>query len=236
VEPTPTTRQASSSRAGARSIEILFPPRLNGAAATRLLSALLLLLCLGGCLTLDTLIRGYDPTNFHIVEEGQWYRSAQLKAGELRARVERHGLLSVINLRGARPGEEWYDEEVEVVNELGLQHTDVSWTVRSIPTRRELLRFLDAVEELPRPTLVHCEAGADRSGLASALYGMIELGWDKNKALSQLTVRTYHVADRWPAMTYFVREVWQGAEGARENYQPCQADYQYFDTERYCPE
>jgi protein tyrosine/serine phosphatase len=207
----------------------------NFGAATLLLSALFLFLSLGGCLTLETLIRGYDPTNFHIVEEGQWYRSAQLKAEELRPRVERHGLLSVINLRGARPGQEWYDGELEVVNQLGLQHVDVSWTVRSIPTRRELLRFLDAVEELPRPTLVHCEAGADRSGLASALYGMIELGWGENKALSQLTVRTYHVADRWPAMTYFVREVWQGAQWARESYQPCEADYQYFDKERYCP-
>lgn len=202
----------------------------------RLLLAILLPLCLSGCLALDTLVRGYDPTNFHIVDEGQWYRSAQLSPQELRDRAERHGLMSVINLRGARPGEDWYDEELEAVKELGLEHVDVEWTVRAIPTREELLRFVDAVADLPRPTLVHCQAGADRSGLASALYGMIELGWDRNKSLSQLTVRTYHVADRWPAMTYFVREVWQGVAWARESYRPCEADYQYFDKKRYCRE
>lgn len=204
--------------------------------AARLLLAILVLLCVGGCLALDTLVRGYDPTNFHIVDEGRWYRSAQLSPQELRARAERHGLVSIINLRGARPGEDWYDEELQVVEELNLEHVDVEWTVRAIPTRRELLRFLDAVADLPRPALVHCQAGADRTGLASALYGMIELGWDRNEALSQLTVRTYHVADRWPAMTYFVREVWEGVAWARESYRPCEGDYQYFDKERYCPE
>jgi protein tyrosine/serine phosphatase len=193
-----------------------------------------LLLTIGGCATLDTLLRSYDPTNFHIVEERQWYRSAQLLPGELQALVAKHSIQSVINLRGARPGSWWYDEEVEVAHELGLEHVDIEWTVRSIPSRPLLLSFLRAVEELPRPILVHCQAGADRTGLASALYGMIELGWDANKALSQLTIRTYHVADRWPAQTYFVREVWQGLAWARQEYWPCQANYRHFDKERYC--
>ena len=49
--------------------------------------------------------------NFHTVVEGQLYRSAQPDRGQLMSYVRRHGIRTVVNLRGAQPGVDWYDEE-----------------------------------------------------------------------------------------------------------------------------
>ena len=41
------------------------------------------------------------------------------------------------------------------------------------PTRRELLVLIDTLRSCPYPLLIHCKSGADRTGLASALYLMV---------------------------------------------------------------
>ena len=55
--------------------------------------------------------------NFHTVEEGALYRSAQLSADELQTAIRDHGIKAILNLRGAHPGEPWYDGEVAVSND-----------------------------------------------------------------------------------------------------------------------
>jgi hypothetical protein len=62
--------------------------------------------------------------NFHSVEEGALYRSAQLTKDELRVAVRDHGIKAILNLRGAHPGEPWYDDEVSISGALGVAHYD----------------------------------------------------------------------------------------------------------------
>ena len=59
--------------------------------------------------------------NFHTVEEAAFYRSAQLGKDELQAAIREHQIRSVLNLRGAHPGQAWYDEELAVSQALGVQ-------------------------------------------------------------------------------------------------------------------
>ena len=42
--------------------------------------------------------------NFHEVKAGEFYRSAQPSADALSRYIDRHGIRTVINLRGASPG------------------------------------------------------------------------------------------------------------------------------------
>ncbi len=200
-----------------------------------LLSIVFLCLLLTSCATIKHLLYTYDPLNFHIVKDEVMYRSAQPTWHDVRDIAEEYKIKSIINLRGARPGQAWYDEEVAISRELGLELVDIRMSASRLPHRDDLLRLLDAFKNLPRPILIHCKAGADRTGEAVTLFAMEHLKWSKRKAAGQLHPYFGHVPDLFPAKTYFVREVvYKGEEWARESYDPCIQDYQYYDKGSYC--
>jgi len=202
--------------------------------APKLLALLFLFLVLTSCATVKHMMYTHDPLNLHTVKDGVMYRSAQPSGTDLRRVVVQYGIKSVINLRGESPGKDWYGDEVAVSQELGLQRIDISMSARRLPHKDDLIRLLDAFNELPRPILVHCKAGADRTGEAVAIFALDHLKWSKRKAAGQLHPYFGHVPDLYPAMTYFVREVYQGEEWARTSYNPCRGDYKYYDKDKYC--
>jgi protein tyrosine/serine phosphatase len=108
--------------------------------------------------------------NFHTVTAGRYYRSAQPTAGDLTAYARAFGIKSVINLRGRHPGERWYEDEMRVSDELGLHHIDLALSARRELSNAQLSELEKALREAPEPILVHCKSGADRTGLAAALY------------------------------------------------------------------
>lgn len=82
-------------------------PKISGLARgkPRFWISLFLLAILTSCATLEHLLYAYDPLNFHSVQEGVLYRSAQPSGRDLRRIVRENNLRSVINLRGSHPGE-----------------------------------------------------------------------------------------------------------------------------------
>lgn len=130
--------------------------------------------------------------NFHVVAEGAAYRSWQPDAEDIVEFARDFGKGSVVNLRGAAPGRAWYDEERKATDDAGLSHFDfrMSATRELTPERaRELIALL---ERAPKPVLIHCKAGADRAGLASALYLYALAGRDKTEAAEQLSLLYGH--------------------------------------------
>ena len=108
--------------------------------------------------------------NVHEVVPGRVYRSAQLSPERLTQLIDEHGLRSVLNLRGASPGERWYEDERKTAHANNVEHIDFALSSkREVPSEQadELIRVMRAA---PKPMLIHCWAGADRTGLASALY------------------------------------------------------------------
>jgi protein tyrosine/serine phosphatase len=108
--------------------------------------------------------------NFHTAVPGKLYRSAQPSAEDLTAYARAYGIKTVINLRGAHSGEPWYDEEMRAANALGLRHIDLAISARREPGAAQLLALEKTLRDASAPILVHCKGGADRSGLAAALY------------------------------------------------------------------
>jgi protein tyrosine/serine phosphatase len=141
--------------------------------------------------------------NFHAVKDGAFYRSAQLNKDELQSAIREHKIRSVLNLRGAHPGQAWYDDELAVSRGLGVVHYDYALSSHRFVTRQQIGEVLGIVRDAPKPLLVHCKSGADRTGLVSALYRFAGEGASADQADRELSLVYGHfpyLASRSKAM------------------------------------
>lgn len=115
--------------------------------------------------------------NFHWVAEGEAARSAQAYAGFLRPFLRRHAICSIINLRGSNPQHSWWQYEAKISRELKIDHYNISFNSRALPSRQMLVDLLDAFDRAKTPLLIKCSGGQDRTSFASALYILHRKGW-----------------------------------------------------------
>ncbi len=107
--------------------------------------------------------------NMHTVIPGQVYRSAQLPPVVLRQWVHFHGIRSELNLRGRNPQRAWYLSEIKAARDLGLVHYDIPLWKYYLPKPDQMRELVRIINDSPKPLLLHCASGADRSGLVSAM-------------------------------------------------------------------
>ena len=119
------------------------------------------------------------------------YRSNQPDHMRFTAYAER-GIKTVLNLRGEQK-QPHYLFEAESAETLGLTLISVHMSARRAPKRKILLRLLEVFETIERPFLLHCKSGADRTGLAAALYLMVQEGQPLSVARRQLSLRYIHL-------------------------------------------
>ena len=125
--------------------------------------------------------------NIHTVEKHALYRSAQLDGDDLEALIRREGIATVLNLRGANANRKWYREELQATAAAGAGHFDLGMSANQQPDRQTLRRLIELLRTAPKPILVHCMGGADRSGLAAALYEFLDAHKSAAEAARQLS-------------------------------------------------
>lgn len=130
-------------------------------------------------------------TNMAAVAPGIW-RSNHPLPSRIPA-IAALGVRDILSLRGAKTSPNYLLEK-EACDAAGIRLHTVSLTARSAPPKAELLALLDHFARLPRPFLMHCKSGADRAGLASALY-LLTQGTPLAEARRQLSPRYLHF--RW---------------------------------------
>ena len=128
-------------------------------------------------------------TNFGEVAPGV-YRSNHPGHNRLEA-YKRMGIRAVLNLRGT-PQMAHHLFEVESCAALGLQLISVSLHARHAARREGMLDLFKAFDQIERPFVMHCKSGADRAGLASALY-LLDKGASVEDARKQLSLRYLHL-------------------------------------------
>ncbi len=129
--------------------------------------------------------------NWAVVEPGRLYRSNQPLPFQL-AQDARAGLRTVINLRGRRDcGSDALAREA--CDRLGLVMVDAPFESRGAPHKERLLRLAVLFETIAYPALLHCKSGADRAGLAAAVYLLLR-GRPPAEAARQLSLRFGHVS------------------------------------------
>ena len=134
--------------------------------------------------------------NLHRISPGL-YRSEQPTALGMK-NLEKLGIRTVINLRF------FNNDRKEVAGTL-LRTERVKILTWDIDDQQvvEVMRMLRDPQN--GPFLIHCQHGADRTGLMSAMYRILEQGWSVDDALAELTGGGYGYHSMWSNILKYVR-------------------------------
>ncbi len=133
-----------------------------------------------------------------------WFNHEEIAPGVHRANQPspkrlRHyaaqGIRTLINLRGPSDLPQ-YRFEKSAAAELGLTLIDLpGLSARQAPARDALLNLIETLATTPKPFLIHCKSGADRTSLAAAIYLLTQTKADLATARRQFSLRYIHL--RW---------------------------------------
>jgi protein tyrosine/serine phosphatase len=130
--------------------------------------------------------------NVHVVAPGLVYRSAQLLPEELESVIAEYGIRSVISLAPPEPEQSWYRGEISVTSAHKIARYEIPLSRGVRPTTGQLQHLLSALEKAPKPVLLHSQSGADRAGLAAAIFQYAVASRPASEAGQQLSIRYGH--------------------------------------------
>lgn len=104
------------------------------------------------------------------------------------------GIRTIVSLRGSTTAP-WALLEQEACTRVGITLETVALRSRAAPQKEELQRLILLFENVEKPMLIHCKSGADRAGLASAIYLIVIKGLPVAEARKMLSFRYLHL--RW---------------------------------------
>lgn len=155
--------------------------------------------------------------NFHWVVPGEAARGAQAWAGFWGPFLERHGIRAIVNLRGRNDDLGWWKSETRIAQTHGMAHLDAMLDSRHLPSQAMLARLLECFVTAPRPFMLKCSGGQDRTSFAAALYLLHRDGWGAMAAARAQYARLPYLHfpkkhQRW--LKPFVEFARQDAQGA----------------------
>jgi len=109
------------------------------------------------------------------------------------------GIKTILNLRSKHP-------DTILIEGLGLNLVEIPMKADSF-TEDTVVAALKAVQSSPKPILIHCQHGADRTGVVSALYRIVIQGWTKEEALAELTGGGFGFHSQYENIPTFIRTV-----------------------------
>lgn len=114
--------------------------------------------------------------NFHKVSN-ELYRSGQPDKEDWQKLAD-FGIKSVINLRD-------FGRNADKVGNTGIVVYSLPWRAENI-TEEDLLNVLRLIKKAPKPVLIHCYHGSDRTGAAVAAYRVVFQNWSPEAAANEL--------------------------------------------------
>ena len=142
-----------------------------------------------------TKVTATNLSNFYLVTTNL-YRGAQPNAKGM-AELKTMGIRTVVNLRS-------YHSDTDELRGLDFKparikmqpwHTD----------EEDVVAFLKvAVDTNNYPIFVHCQRGADRTGLACAMYRIVMCGWTKADAIEEMTDGGFKFDPRWKNIVKYI--------------------------------
>jgi tyrosine-protein phosphatase SIW14 len=182
------------------------------AAVLPALALLAALLALGSC-TSEPVPR---PSNWaQPVPSEALHNLYRLNAGVYRSEqptrrgfeeIRKMGIRTIVNLRSER-------SDAPLVEGLGLRLVEVPMEAAHFG-EDEIARALGAIQAAEKPVLVHCQYGADRTGVVMAMYRIVFEGWSKEEAVAELRGGGYGFHVYYMNIPRFIRDA--DVDGLRE--------------------
>ena len=158
-------------------------------------------------------------SNFHPVEEKKLYRSGQLSEKKLRKYIQKYKIKTIINLRGENKKSRWFKTEQRVTQEHNVKLVSIPMQARTLPSKENLLKLLDAYDTEKTPILIHCYNGTNRTGEAAALWFLYKQHKNKKEALKQLSSKYGYTEAQCPAKRFLI-SIWESKKWAIHTYNP----------------
>ncbi|QDU81951.1 Dual specificity phosphatase, catalytic domain [Polystyrenella longa] len=136
----------------------------------------ILVLIAGGVIWDECFKYQYFAKRFGTVVPGELYRSGQISDAMFTPTVKKYDIKVVIDLTGYDYTDPYQVNEVEASKELGVEHCRMRLDGDG---RGDIQHYADAIEKIiesqqnNEPVLIHCAAGAHRTGGIVACYRML---------------------------------------------------------------
>jgi protein tyrosine phosphatase (PTP) superfamily phosphohydrolase (DUF442 family) len=173
-------------------------------------------------------------TNRHTVIPGKIYRSSQPSGANVRDEARQKGIKTILNLRGLSNEFDWYQQECDACRDLGISQEDITLSANSLPPPAEIRRIVEVFDRTEYPILIHCKAGADRTGLVSAMALLLMTDATLDEARKQLLPRFGHFRfGRTAAMDEFYDQYTLYLQSRSETHS--REGFRHWLLNEYCP-
>ncbi|TAL22562.1 MAG: protein-tyrosine-phosphatase [Nitrospirae bacterium] len=136
--------------------------------------------------------------NLHKINDSL-YRSAQPTEGGMK-NLEKMGIKTIINLRA-------FHSDKDKLKGTGLLNNALSvktWHIED----EDVIKVLKIISKKENgPFLIHCQHGADRTGIMSAMYRIVVQGWSKDEAIKEMVDGGYGFHSVWSNIIEYVKYV-----------------------------
>ena len=137
-------------------------------------------------------------TNLHKVNDGL-YRGAQPTPEGIKE-LEKLGIKTIVDLRFGHSDKEILDGANVALEQIPM----LAWS----PKEEDVVRFLRIVTDKSRqPVFVHCQHGADRTGMTCAAYRVAVDGWTKQQAIDEMIKGDFGFHAIWTALPKFIENL-----------------------------
>jgi len=141
-------------------------------------------------------LEGPGLENLHRVSAGL-YRGAQPDREGFET-LAGMGIRTVVNLRADH-------SDTLLVEGLGLEYVEIPMTPDKV-TDGQVAAFLEVARDpLLAPVFVHCQHGADRTGVMVAAYRVAVEGWKREEAIAEMTRGGFGYHSVWKGLVEYMR-------------------------------
>ena len=141
-------------------------------------------------------VNEHDLPNFKKVDDNLYRGGQPTREGFLC--LQKLGIKTVINVRHS-------DKTAELIEDLPFKYHKFTMEAEE-PKTTGLVWFLkNATKEDNSPKFLHCAAGSHRTGWLVAMYRVMVDGWDKERAITEMTADDTGFNNRYPGLVEWVR-------------------------------
>ncbi len=132
-------------------------------------------------------VKSITLTNWYKLDDDV-YRSEQPSQRGFQE-IRDAGIRTVLNLRDR-------STDAPLLQGLGLDLVEVPMTAGNF-TETDIIKALKVIRDARKPVLIHCQRGADRTGVVAAMYRIVCEGWTKDDAIDELVHGGYGFNRIW---------------------------------------